>query len=307
MRSGPGAVVGVRLPAAGLLALLVVWVVWGSTYLAIRVAVRPGAGFGPFWLGASRVLVAGVVLLALAAASGQRLRPTRRDLALLVATGLALWVGGNGAVNWAEQHLDSGLVALVVGSTPILVALVEAWVDRRRPSALLAASLLVGFAGLVVLTAPLLARGVTASLAGIAAVLVATLSWGLGSLLFNRRPVGTGPLASSAWQQLAGSVGFAVVALATGEAAPHPTPEAWLAWAYLVAFGSLLAFTCYLVALRTLPTTVVMTYSYVNPVIAVTLGWLLLDEPLTARTAVAAALILAGVGGVFRSRPDAGR
>jgi drug/metabolite transporter (DMT)-like permease len=290
------------LSVPGLLSLLVIWVVWGSTYLAIRVAVRPGSGFGPFWLGASRVLVAGAILLALAAASGRRVRPSRRELAVLAASGLLMWVGGNGGVNWAEQRVDSGLVALVVGTMPIWVALIEAWLDRRRPSPLLLGSLLVGFAGLAVLTAPLLEAGVAGSLAGIAAVLAGTLCWGLGSILVNRRPVGLAPLASSAWQQLAGGVGFVLVAVAVGEAVPDPTPAAWLAWAYLVGFGSLLAFTCYVVALRTLPTTVVMTYTYVNPVIAVSLGWLLLDEPLTGWTALATALILLGVAGVFRSR-----
>jgi drug/metabolite transporter (DMT)-like permease len=215
-----------RLDASGLAALLVIWVVWGSTYLAIRVAVRPGAGFGPFWLGASRVLVAGLLLLALAAAKRQRLRPSRRELGVLVGSGLLMWVGGNGVVNWAEQRLDSGLVALVVGTMPIWVALVEARLDRRRPSPLLLGSLLTGFAGLVVLTAPLLENGVAASLAGVVAVLGATLSWGLGSLLVSRRPVGLGPLAASAWQQLAGGAGFVLVAAAIGEAAPRPTPAA---------------------------------------------------------------------------------
>lgn len=291
---------GSTLP--GLLSLLVIWIVWGSTYLAIRVAVRPGAGFGPFWLGATRVVVAGVILLAVAAVSGQRLRPRPRELVVLAVSGLLMWVGGNGGVNWAEQQVDSGLVALVVGTMPISVALVEAWLDQRRPSPLLLGSLLVGFAGLAVLTIPLLEDGVGASLAGIGVVLAATLSWGLGSILVHRRPVGLAPVASSAWQQVFGGIGFTLVALAVGEAAPDPTPAAWLAWGYLVAFGSLLAFTCYVVALKLLPTSVVMTYTYVNPVIAVSLGWLLLDESVTGWTVLATALILAGVAGVFRSR-----
>lgn len=293
------------ISATGLLELLVIYFVWGSTYLAIRVAVRPGAGFGPFWLGASRVLVAGALLLVLAALARQRLKPTGRELAVLAASGVLMWVGGNGGVNWAEQRVESGLVALIVGTMPIWVALVEAALDRRAPSAALLLSLLVGFAGLVTLTVPLLERGLAATLPGVLVVVGATLSWGLGSILINRRGVSVGHLATSAYQQLAGGVGFVALALASGEASPRPTSSAWAAWGYLVVFGSLVAFTCYVSALKALPTSVVMTYTYVNPVIAVSLGWLLLDERVTGATALATALILAGVVGVLRSRRGA--
>ena len=114
-----------HLPLAGILSLLVIYLVWGSTYLAIRVAVREGAGWGPFWLGAARVTVAAAVLFALNCLRGVRLRPTRPELAVLAATGLLLWVGGNGLVNWAEQRVDSGLAALVVGYENFLMGLVD--------------------------------------------------------------------------------------------------------------------------------------------------------------------------------------
>ncbi|GAG31434.1 unnamed protein product, partial [marine sediment metagenome] len=134
-----------RFSVAGLLNLLVTYVVWGSTYLAIRVAVREGAGWGPFWLGATRTLAAAAVLFAFNALRGARLKPTRVELGILAATGILLWVGGNGAVNWAEQRIDSGLAALIVGTMPIWVALMESMIDRRRPSFLLSVSLVVGF------------------------------------------------------------------------------------------------------------------------------------------------------------------
>jgi drug/metabolite transporter (DMT)-like permease len=296
--------VGDRLgfPMAGLLSLGVTYIVWGSTYLAIRVAVREGAGWGPFWLGAARVGVAAVLLFAINRFRGVRLQPTRAELRILIATGLLLWVGGNGAVNWAEQRIDSGLAALVVGTMPIWVAAMEALIDRRAPSLLLASSLVVGFAGLTVLTYPMLRQGARGDGVGVLAVAFAAISWGYGSILLNRRRMALDPIASSGWQQLVGGLGFAALALMVGEAGPRPTPEAWAAWAYLVVFGSLLAFSCFVYALEALPTAVVMTYAYVNPAIAVVLGWLMLSEPITGYTLGGMVLIITGVVGVFRDK-----
>lgn len=290
------------LPVAGLLNLLVLYVVWGSTYLAIRFAVREGAGWGPFWLGASRVLLAAAVLFLVNAMRGARLRPTRTEMVILVGTGLLLWLGGNGAVNWAEQRVDSGLAALIVGTMPIWVALMESVIDRRPPSLLLMASLLVGFVGLAVLTAPMLTDGVTGDVLGIVAVVFAAITWGMGSIWLNRRPLKLDPLVVSGWQQLVGAAGFSLFAMGVGEAAPDPTPVAWAAWAYLVVFGSLLAFSCFVYAVKVLPTAIVMTYAYVNPVIAVLLGWLVLSEPITVYTVAGMALIITGVVGVFRDK-----
>jgi drug/metabolite transporter (DMT)-like permease len=291
-----------HLPLAGMLNLLVTYIVWGSTYLAIRVAVREGAGWGPFWLGAARVLAAALVLFLLNRMRGVRLRPTRSELGVLAATGLLMWVGGNGGVNWAETRIDSGLAALIVGTMPMWVAIIESHMDRRPPSLLLAGSLIVGFAGLIVLTYPKLRDGVTSDLLGIAVVVCAAISWGFGSILVNRRALTLDPVVMAGWQQLFGGAGFVVFALAVREPLPHPTPEAWLAWAYLVLFGSLLAYTSFVYALRLLPTTVVMTYAYVNPVIAVLLGWLILSEPVTGYTLAAMLLIVTGVYGVFRDK-----
>jgi drug/metabolite transporter (DMT)-like permease len=291
-----------RFSLAGLFSLFVTYVVWGSTYLAIRVAVRDGAGWGPFWLGATRVLAAAAALFLFNALRGARLKPTRAELGILAATGVLLWVGGNGAVNWAEQRIDSGLAALIVGTMPIWVALMESLIDRRRPSLLLSASLVVGFAGLVVLTYPMLEDGVRSNLVGVVAVVFAAVSWGYGSIVVNRRPLNFDPIVISGWQQLAGGVGFTLIALMVREPAPQPTPEAWAAWTYLVVFGSLLAYTCFVYALKELPTTVVMTYAYVNPVIAVLLGWVILSEPITAYTLVGMVLIVGGVYGVFRDK-----
>ena len=291
-----------RSPLGGLLCLLVTYVVWGSTYLAIRIAVRDGAGWGPFWLGASRVFVGALILLAICAVRRARIRPSGPDLLVIGGTGLLMWVGGNGAVNWAETRIDSGLAALLVGTMPLWVVVIESGLDRRRPSLRLVVSLLVGFAGLVVLTFPMWRDGVTGDLAGVLAVVIGAVSWGAGSVWLNRRPVAVGSIATSGLQQLIGAVGFLAMVALVGEPPPQPTPGAWGAWAYLVVFGSVLAFSCFIFALTVLPTTLVMTYTYVNPVIAVILGWALIDEPITGFTALGTALIVTGVWGVFRAQ-----
>lgn len=291
-----------RYPAKGLLSLLAVYIVWGSTYLAIRYAVREGSGFPPFTMAALRALMGGLILLALGALLRQRARLTRRDFWVLASSGLLLWNGGNGLVTWAEQRAPSAYAALVVGTTPIYSAIVEAAMDRRRPSWRLVAALVVGFAGLYVLTAPVIGAGFHADGFATAALLAAPLSWSIGSAIQQRHPVAVTAVVSSGYQQLLGSVGFLALLLATGEPRPHPSPEAWWAWGYLVIFGSTVGFTAFVTALRTLPVPIVMTYGYVNPVIAVFLGWLFLDEAVTRTTLLGTALILAGVAGVFRAK-----
>lgn len=290
------------IPYTGLFHLVVVYIVWGSTYLAIRVAVQPGAGFPPFWLGAMRLLAGGLILLAWVVLSRQGLKVRRRDIQVLVVSAVLLWVGGNGLVNWAEQRVASGLVALIIGATPIWVAMIEAILDRRLPSPLLMGSLLTGFAGIVLLTAPTLISGINSDIISVVAVLLAALSWGGGTLLQSRRPILLPPATSSAYQQLIGSGFQVLIALSLGEPRPTPTPAAWLAWGYLVIFGSVLAFTSFIQAVNLLPINIVMTYPFVNPVIAVLLGRIILQEPITVWTIAGAALVLIGVAGVFRTR-----
>jgi drug/metabolite transporter (DMT)-like permease len=293
-------------PVAGLLCLCVTYVVWGSTYLAIRVAVREGAGWPPFWLGGTRVFVAAAILLLACLVRRVRIRPGSADLVVIGGSGLLMWVGGNGAVNWAEQRIDSGLAALVVGSMPMWVVLMESVIDRRRPSARLVASLVIGFAGLVVLTLPMWREGLTGDTLGVLAVVIAAISWGAGSVWLNRKPVAVDSVATAGLQQFFGGFGFLAMVVVMAEPLPTPSPEAWGAWIYLVLFGSVISYTCFIYALKELPTALVMTYTYVNPVIAVFLGWLLLHEPLTVSTFVATLLIIAGVSGVFREKGRAG-
>lgn len=286
---------------AGWFHLGVLYVVWSTTYLAIRLAVAEGAGFPPFGMAATRLVVAGALLFVVAAAMRRRLAISRRDLGILAAAAVLLWLGGNGLVTWAEQVADSGYAALLIGAMPIWTAVIEAVLDRRLPTPGVALALAAGFAGVGVLTVPALRGATMTDALPVVALLVAPLSWGAGAVLQNRLKPSATPVVSAAWQQLLGGVIVGIVALGLREPAPDPTPVAFWAWAYLAVVGSL-AFLSFVQALKLLPARYVMTYAYVNPVGAALLGWLVLDEPITAWTIAGAALVLAGVAGVFRAR-----
>jgi drug/metabolite transporter (DMT)-like permease len=290
------------LSIKGLLNLVIVYLVWGSTFLFIRVAVREGSGFPPFTMVASRILCGSAILFALAWLLKNRLSVSRSELRLLLVSGLLLWLGGNGLVTWAERHADSGYAALILGTTPIWAVILEAIHDREVPSRLLVVSLLIGFTGLGVLVWPVLQKGIRADLASTVALLIAAVIWPAGSLMLQRTPPKSASVVVAAYQQLFGGLGLALVVWATGEPWPQPVSSAWISWAYLVIAGSVISFTSYVIAVRTLPFTVVTTYAYVNPVIAVLLGRVVLDERITSSTRLGMVLILAGVAGVFRHR-----
>jgi drug/metabolite transporter (DMT)-like permease len=295
------------LDPVGLANLLVVYVIWSSTYLAIRIAVREGAGFPPFTMAFMRAIVAGIILLAFSMLRKERVRLTRQELITIAISGILLWVGGNGLVTFAEQRAESGLAALLVAASPIWAALLEAIIDRKMPSTQLMFALLIGFGGIALLTAPALLTGVEADTIAVLALIAAPLTWATGSVLQARRPVKIEPRVSSAYQMLFGAAVFVILILATNEPLPTPTVSAWWAWIYLTVVGSLFAFTAYVVALRRLPTRIVMTYAYVNPVLAVLLGYFVLGEVITVWTIAGSALVLLGVTGVFRERMSQGR
>ncbi len=291
-----------KLSRPGLAHLAVVYVVWGSTYLGIRVAVREDAGFPPFAMAFMRVMIASVILLVWARLRGERLRLTRDELVLLGITGGLLWLGGNGLVNMAEQRISSGLAALLVASMPIWAELIVMVADRRMPGWRTVGSVLLGFAGVAVLSWPILRTGTRADLIGVVACLLAPLFWAAGSIWLQRRKPDLSVRAISGYQQLLGGLSLLAASLIAREPLPQPTGEAWLAFGYLVIFGSVIAFTSYMATLRLLPYRVVATYTYANPVIAVFLGWLILQEAVTGWTLAGAALVVAGVAGVFANR-----
>ncbi len=286
----------------GLLNLSVVYFVWSSTYLAIRVGVRPGAGFPPFSLSFTRVVLGAGILLVWGRLRGNRLIPTKREAGILLLSGMLFWLGGNGLVTWAEQRAESGFTALLIGSAPIWAAMIEALIDRRRPPRALSFSLAIGFAGIAVLSLPAILDGIHADAPSALALLGAAVAWSGGVVVQNRRPLDLSPWVSSAYQQLFGGGGLGLMMLLSREPTPNPSPAAWAAWGYLVIFGSVFAFTAFVQAIRLLPINITMTYAYINPVLAVILGALILGEAITIWTILGAALVVLGVAGVFREK-----
>lgn len=291
---------GPRVTWAGVFHLSVIYLVWGSTYLGIRVAVL--GGFPPLVLGALRVLVAGGLLLLWAALRRNRVRLTWTEASILAVSGLLLWVGANGLVMWAEQRAASGYAALLAGLAPIWAAVLEAGLDRRTPSWLTVLALLTGFCGVGVLSPPERAAPAAADFRSTLALLLAGVCWAAGSVFQQRRRVEVTTIVSSGYQQVFAGLGFAIATLATRESLPHVSPSGWVAWGYLVVFGSLLAFTSFVQVLRLLPVSIATTSNYVNPVVAVFLGRLVLHESVTVWTLLGTALVLVGVAGVFRER-----
>lgn len=286
----------------GLLNLFTVYVVWGSTYLAIRLVVRPGSGVQPFTLGFGRMLIAGAILLIWGALRNGLQRPTLRELAVLAGSGLLLWTGANGMVAWAEQRIDSSYAAVLIATIPLWTVAIEALLDRNPPSKQTWLALLLGFSGTIVLSFPRLSSSDPGDALSLLLLILAPVMWSLGTLLQRRNPTRMQGRTSAGIQLIFAAAGYGILMLLAGEAMPKPTLEAALAWLYLIVFGSVIAFTAYVQVLHQLPSSLAMTYAYVNPVIAVLLGAWLLHETLTFTTLAGAALVLLGVVGVFRAR-----
>ena len=279
------------------LAFLAVYVIWGSTYLAIRFGVE---SMPPFLMAGTRHLVPGLVLLAWARRRGAP-PPSRRELRDAAIVGLLLLLGGNGLVTWAEQWVPSGLTALLVASVPLWMGLLGGMVEpAARPGARGILGIVLGFAGVGILVEP---RGELAgdprTLVGAAGVLAAALLWATGSLYSRRGHLPRDPILSTGLQMLAGSAGLAAAGTVAGEwARVDPaavTTRSLLALLYLIVFGSIVAFTAYVWLLRTVAPAKVATYAYVNPAVAVLLGVTLGGEALGARTVVATVVIIAAV------------
>lgn len=277
-------------------AWVTICLVWGTTYLAIRVALET---VPVFLLAGLRWLAAGAVLACIAAATGRRL-PGPRMWGSLALLGFLMNVVGNGFVVWAEQDVASGLTAVVVASVPFWSVGVESWLsdgERIRPAAL--AGLLLGFLGIVVLVWPEVSVGGREGRVvffGVAGLQVACLGWAIGTSYAKRHPVSADALSASTIQMLFSGIMLLGLATAAGEWPHlHVTPRTLAAMAYLVLAGSALAYTAYLYALAHLPVSTVSLYAYVNPLIAVALGALLLGEPLSTRIVLASALVLVGI------------
>jgi len=282
-------------------ALLTVYVVWGSTYLAIRIMVETM----PALLSAGvRFVVAGAVFLAVLRLRGGagRVRITRAQAGAATLAGTLLLFGGNGLVTLAEEDVPSGLAALVIGAVPLWVVLMRL-VDRDKVPVGTLAGVAVGFAGLAVLVLPGDRPG-DAPLGGMLLLVLASISWAAGSFYSKRLELPGDTLVSTAFQMLLGGAAMTAVALAAGEGAQVDlgafSTRSALAFLYLILAGSLLAFTAYTWLLQNAPISTVATYAYVNPVIAVALGAVILSEEVTATVALGAAAIVISVAAVVR-------
>ncbi|MFD3872897.1 EamA family transporter [Streptomyces sp. NPDC058623] len=294
--SGPAAPPTGRITGAVWTALALVYVVWGSTYLGIRIVVET---MPPFLSAGVRFIIAGLLLAGIVARrfGPAALKVTGAQLRSSVLVGLLLILGGNGLVVLAERDVPSGLAALLVASVPMWVVVLRAGTGDRPPVRTLL-GVLVGLAGLAVLTGPGLSGEVR--LSGVLLVVAASVLWSLGSFSASKLPLPGNPFTGSAYQMVAGGTGGIVVGLLCGEQRGLDlgafSTASWVALAYLVLIGSVVGFTAYAWLLRAAPLSLVSTYAYVNPVVAVALGALILDEALTWPILLGGGIVVAAVG-----------
>jgi drug/metabolite transporter (DMT)-like permease len=300
-------------PALLWLGMIILYVVWGSTYLGIAIAVET---IPPFVMAGFRFLVAGLIMIGLAAilARGRFERPSRRAILDSAIVGTLLLAGGMGMVAWGQQTVASGIAALLVATLPLWIAILGRVFLRQPLPRLAAAGIVVGFVGIVVLVGPVGGADDRLDPAGVLALLVSPLSWSIGSLYAaNRARLPRDPFLGVGIQMLAGSIVLGAMGVASGELARLDvgaiSTESWLAFVYLVLIGSVVGFTTYGLLLRHAPLPLVATYAYVNPVVAVFLGWIVLGESVTARTIVAGGIIIFAVALIITtrnrmSRPD---
>jgi drug/metabolite transporter (DMT)-like permease len=279
-----------------LAAFITVCIVWGTTYLAIRVAVET---IPPFLLTAMRFVIAGIVMLAIASMRGEKIPRDARTLGNLVVIGFLMVAVGNLAVVWAEQWVPSGLAALFVATAPFWMAIIELFRSGgERLDARGAIGMLIGFGGVAMLVTP---KGAGGSydmhfVIGALAMQLGSMSWQLGSVRGKYYLKDVPLMVSASLQMLFGGLICCIVGIVLGEPARLTfTPRTFAALAYLTVFGSIIAYSAYVYALAHIRTTKMSLYAYVNPVIAVIAGWLILHEELTWVSIAAMCVILAGV------------
>lgn len=282
-------------------AMLTLYLVWGSTYLAIRFAVET---IPPFLMAALRFLLAGLILLVWRRLAGDPM-PSLRQWRAAGVVGLFLLLGGNGGVVWAEQRVPSGITALLIGCTPLWMVLLDALRRRRLPTPAVMAGVLAGLAGIALLVGPAELTGLHGAVDPMGALVItlSALSWAAGSLISQQSALNgnmpTSPLVSTAAQMLTGGAALLLLGTFSGQwAGFNPTtftPRSVWAALYLLVAGSLIAFSAYVWVLKNAPITLVSTYAYVNPLVAVFLGSLLAAEPLTPRVMLASLVIVAAV------------
>jgi drug/metabolite transporter (DMT)-like permease len=280
-----------------ILAFAVLYVLWGSTYLAMRIVVRD---MPPYVAGAVRYLLAGPIMLAACAMLGRKVSLDRRDLGRLLVISILLLSLGNIGVLWGEKYVPSGLASLIVALVPIWVVMIEAWIFRAgRMTAKGLFGLAVGIVGLLVLLWPRIASGThlgRLELLGSGILAGASFFWALGSVFSHRFNLSVDVFVSAAWQMTLAGLINAVISLVTGQfQRTHWTMPALTGIGYLVIFGSWIGYSAYIYLLEHVPTPKVATYAYVNPIVALILGWLILQEHVDIYMLVGTVIIIASV------------
>ncbi len=284
-------------------AFAAIYVVWGSTYLAIRFAIE---SMPPFLMAGMRFLIAGSIMYAFLRLRGAR-KPTGSNWRSAGLVGCLMLLGGNGLVCWAEQHVASGLAALLIATVPLwMVTLDFVFYRGPKPTALIALGLVAGLVGILVLIGPADIGGEPIHTTGGIVLLLACVFWSVGSLHARRVDLPKSTTMSAAIQMLCAGFAFFVVGTFAGEWRTFDlavvSTKSWLSLAYLVVFGSIMALTAYNFLLQNTSPKNVATYAYVNPVIAVVLGALFAKETLSPRTLVAALIIIGSVVLITYSR-----
>ncbi len=275
---------------------------WGTTYLAIRIGVEE---MPPALFAGIRFLLAGLLFVGILLLRGYKL-PPKQDLGVIAVVGISLLTIANGIVVWAEQFIPSSLAALIVTTLPLWMVAIEALLPRGdKLNWRKATGILIGFAGVLILLWPDLSGSLDpAYLTGVIVILFAPIFWSAGSIYAKYRKTETPPLMSAAVQMVIAGAVLTTIGLAVGEASRFEfTTRGVSALVYLTIFGSIVGYGSFIYALDKLPATVVSTYAYLNPVVAVVLGWLILDERLDWPMVIATAIILSGVVLVKTNRP----
>ena len=279
------------------IALIALYIVWGSTYLAIRFAVET---MPPFLHAGLRFLISGLILVILRRAAGDEM-PTTRQWRSLGIIGTLLLLGGNGLVSFAEQRIASGIAALIVGTVPLWLVLIEALRPGGvKPTGLAIIGLIVGFVGIYLLVGPSeLSGGLQFDTIGTVAVIFASFFWSIGSIYSRSAELPRSALMMTGGEMLIGSIPIFLVSLLLGEwktfDITQVSRQSWLGLVYLITFGSMIGFVAYIWLLQNAPVSLVATYAYVNPLVAVLLGAWLASEPLTLRILAAAGIIIGSV------------
>jgi len=277
-------------------AFLAIYVIWGSTYLAIRFVVET---IPPFFMAGTRFIIAGLILYALTRLRNA-LAPTSLQWRRAFVIGGLLLLGGNGAVVWAEQWVPSGLTSLLIATVPLWMVLLNSLHNRTRPSIGVTVGLILGFAGVALLVGSIENIGENNMIiSGATIILFGSFLWANGSLYSRSAETSSSQFQAAAMQMIAGGILLLAASLITGEWArvmlDQVSPRSMLSWLYLIVFGSIVAFSSYIWLLKQTTPPRVSTYAYVNPIVAMILGWALADEALAARNILAAIIIIISV------------